>query len=297
MSPITASKTHAARRLPFKRKWPASRRRHTAPRASSEDSSDRAGVGVPGTVRTDNPALQKQLLDQRATQFRRSVLVEGKNEENELALILGYDSVSLMKTKLGAEMIDKSIKRLLEQAEEIEREKDARNELFKNGKLYYERGMYKEAVAALEQALVREGALSPLGGEIQMWLALGYSAVGNEAKCLEVYKYLENNHPVPAIRKQAASLRYIMEAPKIALRPEEKVSIPVMDDVDKNLGRSGKDRPTRPRTNRQPRKKRELTLEEQFWEEYRPPNALKNKYVWAATGAVIVLAWWSLENP
>jgi len=31
-----------------------------------------------------------------------------------------------------------------------------------------------------------------------------------------------------------------MEAPKIALRPDEKVSIPVMEDVDRNLGRSGK---------------------------------------------------------
>ncbi len=256
----------------------------------------RAGVGVPDTT-TDNPALQKQLVDQRATQFRRSVLVEGKNEESELARILGYDSVSLMKSKLGDDIVQKSITRLIERAEEIEREKDARNELFKRGKYLYERGMYKESTQALEQALVCEGALSPLGGEIQMWLALGYAAVGNEAKCIEVYKYLENNHPAPATRKQAASLRYIMEAPKIALRPEEKVSIPVMDDVDKNLGRSGKDRPTRPRTNRQPRRKRELSLEEKFWEEYRPPNALKNKYVWAATGAVIVLAWWTLEHP
>jgi len=70
-----------------------------------------------------------------------------------------------------------------------------------------------------------------------------------------------------------------------------------MDDIDKNLGRSGKDRPMRPRTNRQPRKKRELSLEEQFWDEYRPPNALKNKYVWAAAGAVVVLAWWSIQHP
>lgn len=202
-----------------------------------------------------------------------------------------------MKSKLGEEYVSKSIARLLERAEEIEQEKDARNELFKNGKLYYERGMYRESTQALEQALVREGALSPLGGEIQMWLALGYAALGNEAKCIEIYKFLEDNHPAPAIRKQAASLRYIMEAPKISLRPEEKVSIPVMEDVDKNLGRSGKDRPTRPRTNRQPRKKRELSLEEQFWEEYRPPNALKNKYVWAAALAVTILGWWCLANP
>ena len=290
MIPVTAAKTHA-RRLPVQ-----SGRRPT--RASAGESVERAGVGVPDTTTAaDNPALQKQLLDQRATQFRRAVLVEGKNEENELARVLGYDSVSLMKKKLGDELVQKSITRLIERAEEIEAEKDARNELFVRGKYLYERGRYKESLQALEQALVREGALSPLGGEIQMWLALGYAAVGNEKKCIEVYKYLETNHPAPATRKQAASLRYIMEAPKIALRPEEKVSIPVMDDIDKNLGRSGKDRPMRPRTNRQPRKKRELSLEEQFWDEYRPPNALKNKYVWAAAGAVVVLAWWSIQHP
>ena len=265
--------------------------------AKSFDQSKKAGVGVPQTERTDNPALQKQLLDQQAKQFRRAVVVDGKNEEQELALVLGFDSVSLMKSKLGEEYIEKSISRLLERAEEIEREKDARNELFKNGKVFYERGMYKESTQAFEEALVREGALSPLGGEIQMWLALGYSALGNEKKCIDVYRFLEDNHPVPSIRKQAASLRYIMEAPKIALRPEEKVSIPVMDDVDKNLGRSGKDRPMRPRTMRQPKRQREQSLEEKFWEDYRPPNALKNKYVWAAAVVVALLGWWSLEHP
>ena len=296
--------------------------------------ANKAGVGVPLTEQqTDNPALQKQLLDQQAKQFRRAVVVDGKDEEQELAIVLGFGSVSMMKNKLGDEYVEKSIRRLLERAEEMEREKNERNELFKNGKLYYERGacvdsihpgtfslplsrsrahrphalvvllvlcspgMYRESTQALEQALVREGALSPLGGEIQMWLALGYNAVGNEAKCIEVYRFLEDNHPVPSIRKQAASLRYIMEAPKIALRPEEKVSIPVMEDVDRNLGRSGKDRPTRPRTQRQPRKKRELSLEEKFWDEYRPPNALQNKYVWAAAVAVALLGWWSLQHP
>ncbi len=247
------------------------------------------------SVQTDNPVLQNQLLDQRAVQFRRSVVVGGKNEESELALLLGYDSVSFMKSKLGEKTVQKSITRLMERAEEIEREKDARNELFKAGKTYYERGMYKESTQALERALVREGALSALGGEIQMWLALGYAALGQDGKCIDVYKFLESAHPVPAIRKQAASLRYIMEAPKIPLRPEEKVSIPVMDDIDKNLGRSGKDRPMRPRTSRQPRKARELTLEEKFWEEYRPPNALENKYVWAAAVCVLLLSWWSVS--
>jgi len=109
--------------------------------------ANKAGVGVPLTEQqTDNPALQKQLLDQQAKQFRRAVVVDGKDEEQELALVLGFGSVSMMKDKLGDEYVEKSIRRLLERAEEMEREKDARNELFKNGKLYYERGACVDSI-------------------------------------------------------------------------------------------------------------------------------------------------------
>ena len=109
--------------------------------------ANKAGVGVPLTEQqTDNPALQKQLLDQQAKQFRRAVVVDGKDEEQELAGLLGFGSVSMMKNKLGDEYVEKSIRRLLERAEEMEREKNERNELFKNGKLYYERGACVDSI-------------------------------------------------------------------------------------------------------------------------------------------------------
>ena len=109
--------------------------------------ANKAGVGVPLTEQqTDNPALQKQLLDQQAKQFRRAVVVDGKDEEQELAIVLGFGSVSMMKNKLGDEYVEKSIRRLLERAEEMEREKNERNELFKNGKLYYERGACVDSI-------------------------------------------------------------------------------------------------------------------------------------------------------
>jgi len=43
-------------------------------------------------------------------------------------------------------------------------------------------------------------------------------ACGREEDCLATYRTLEKTHPLPAIRRQAADLRYIMEAPKLQAR-------------------------------------------------------------------------------
>ena len=44
---------------------------------------------------------------------------------------------------------------------------------------------------------------------------------------------MEQTHPNKAVKKQAAELRYIMEAPKLQLRPEEKISLPLLDNLDR----------------------------------------------------------------
>ena len=89
-------------------------------------------------------------------------------------------------------------------------------------------------MALLEGALNEEGPFTPLGGEIQLWLALAYQAVGRETDCIDMYKAVEKTHPLTSVRRQAAGLRYIMEAPKLELAPDEKVSIPLLTDLDPN---------------------------------------------------------------
>lgn len=59
-------------------------------------------------------------------------------------------------------------------------------------------------------------------------------ACGREDDCLSVYRAVEKSHPLPAIRRQAADLRYIMEAPRLQINPEERVQIPVLTDLDVN---------------------------------------------------------------
>lgn len=58
-------------------------------------------------------------------------------------------------------------------------------------------------------------------------------ACGREAECIQVYKTVEQTHPNKAVKKQAAELRYIMEAPKLQLKPEEKISLPLLENLDR----------------------------------------------------------------
>lgn len=54
-----------------------------------------------------------------------------------------------------------------------------------------------------------------------------------EQGCIDLLRHLEETHPVSAIAKQAANLRFIMEAPKLEVGEDEKVSVPVLD-LDSN---------------------------------------------------------------
>ena len=44
-----------------------------------------------------------------------------------------------------------------------------------------------------------------------------------------MYKVLEQQHPSAKIKRQAEQLRFIMEAPRLKLRPDERVSVPVLE--------------------------------------------------------------------
>ena len=54
-------------------------------------------------------------------------------------------------------------------------------------------------------------------------------ACGREQECIDLYKVLEQQHPSAKIKRQAEQLRFIMEAPRLKLRPDERVSVPVLE--------------------------------------------------------------------
>lgn len=64
--------------------------------------------------------------------------------------------------------------------------------------------------------------------QIQIWLAMAYEANNRHRDCIALYQQLEKHHPSVSIRKQAAELRYILQAPKLKISKDEMVTIPLI---------------------------------------------------------------------
>ncbi|KAM1082662.1 hypothetical protein ACFX19_021573 [Malus domestica] len=100
--------------------------------------------------------------------------------------------------------------------------------MFDLGQKAYGRGMYGRAIEFLEGALTIIPRPTLFGGEIQIWLAMAYEANNRHTDCIELYHQLEKKHPSASIRRQAAELRYILQAPKLKITQEEMVTIPLI---------------------------------------------------------------------
>nr|XP_009791266.1 PREDICTED: uncharacterized protein LOC104238565 isoform X2 [Nicotiana sylvestris] len=111
--------------------------------------------------------------------------------------------------------------------EQSERRKTAQL-MFDLGQKAYGKGMYGRAIEFLEGALTIIPRPTLFGGEIQIWLAMAYEANNRHADCIDLYKQLERKHPSISIRRQAAELRYILQAPKLKISQEEMVTIPLI---------------------------------------------------------------------
>jgi hypothetical protein len=82
----------------------------------------------------------------------------------------------------------------------------------------FERGNYKAAIAQLEQAKLQTRAATVNGGNIQIWLANAYVAVGRNSEAIAICKGL-SLHPDRDVRKSAAYMLEIFSAPD--LRPSQ----------------------------------------------------------------------------
>lgn len=236
----------------------------------------------------DTATTNSGLVDIAASNYSKS-LAAGLDENDAAAQQLGAAKASDL-TDIQEKYKDKVKAKLGERAEQLKKEKEELNLKFKQGKLAYARGQYPASVVLLEIALDEEGPFSQLGGEVQLWLALAYQACGREEDCIQLYKTVETTHPSGKIKKQAMELRYIMEAPKLELSPDEKVQIPVLTNLDPNRG--GK-QASRPRPPPQSKRKTPKNWDEEWLENYKPPLYFENRYVWAGAAATAALLAWA----
>ncbi|XVF43923.1 hypothetical protein PTKIN_Ptkin02bG0080200 [Pterospermum kingtungense] len=122
--------------------------------------------------------------------------------------------------------------RVRKELEKVAKEQAERREtaqlMFELGQKAYGKGMYGRAIEFLEAALTIIPRPTLFGGEIQIWLAMAYEANNRHADCIALYQQLEKKHPSVSIRRQAAELRYILQAPKLKISQEEMVTIPLI---------------------------------------------------------------------
>ncbi|XP_052204966.1 uncharacterized protein LOC127809863 [Diospyros lotus] len=169
--------------------------------------------------------------------------------------------------------------------EQAERRKMAQL-MFELGQKAYGKGMYGRAIEFLEGALTIIPRSTLFGGEIQIWLAMAYEANNRHADCIALYQQLEKKHPSVSIRRQAAELRYILQAPKLKISQEEMVTIPLIGSSYDSYAATWSDkykdkdeRRFRSTTSQLP-SRRDYLADLFVW---RPPTGLeKNRAFWVA---------------
>ncbi len=165
---------------------------------------------------------------------------------------------------------------------------------YQAGKQAFERGRYRESVDYLKAAMEIVLPNSKLGGEIQMWLATAYEAAGERNDAIALCRAL-SRHPHWETRKQSRRLLYILEAPRLATRPDWLVKIPDLGQLDGSesekiraaLARAPKPKPKEP-------EKPGFVLEP---EDLSQVNTRDNLFVWVALGTAVLvlggLVWFS----
>lgn len=103
--------------------------------------------------------------------------------------------------------------------------------LYTVGQLAFERGNYREAVNAFEEASRLVGRATPLGGSIQLWLMNAYSAADRIQEAIALGEVLAK-HPDREIRKQSKRIGEILKAPRLKRRADWTTPIPDLSDLE-----------------------------------------------------------------
>ncbi|KAL6601452.1 hypothetical protein ACP70R_044672 [Stipagrostis hirtigluma subsp. patula] len=172
---------------------------------ASEDEERRAREAE--MARRVKEAEEMEELERTAEQLQSQAAAEGPEESEE-------------------EKRERVRRELQKVAKEQAERRETAKQMFDLGQRAYGKGMYGRSIEFLEAALTIIRPSSLLGGEIQIWLAMAYEANRRHKDCIALYKELESSHPMINIRRQAAELRYISEAPKLKISNDEVVSIP-----------------------------------------------------------------------
>ncbi|KAL9379618.1 hypothetical protein Peur_028100 [Populus x canadensis] len=214
---------------------------------------------------------ERRELVKKAEELQNRILDDNSQEEKE-------ESEEEKKERVRKELEKVAM-------EQAERRKTAEL-MFELGQKAYGKGMYGRAIEFLEASLTIIPRSTLFGGEIQIWLAMAYEANNRHADCIALYKQLEMKHPSISIRRQAANLRYILQAPKLKISQEEMVTIPLIGSTYDSYAASWSDKYKEKDQERSWTTSNQLPSSRDFMGDFlvwRPPTGLeKNRAFWFA---------------
>jgi tetratricopeptide (TPR) repeat protein len=160
------------------------------------------------------------------------------------------------------------------------------SQLYQEGVSNFENGNYQQSIALLERARALAVVETILGGEILIWLANAYDAVGKTEESITICRSLKK-HPVNSVRKSARYMLGILTAPQLSKLEGVVSEVPILQSPDtyepKPVARSKSSGDTE----RKPF--REVSLE-------KPNTNSSNNFLWVAiASSLLLLAIWAAK--
>lgn len=160
-------------------------------------------------------------------------------------------------------------------------------QLYQEGISNFESGNYQQAIALLERARVLAVLETVLGGEILVWLANSYDAVGRTEEAIALCRSLKK-HPVNNVRKSARYMLGILTAPPLGKLEGVVSEVPILESPDTYESKPVARKTTPDNSNHKPF--REVSLD-------KPNTNSRNNFLWFAIAiSLLLLALWSIQS-
>jgi hypothetical protein len=150
----------------------------------------------------------------------------------------------------------------------------------------FENGNYQQSIALLERARALAVVETTLGGEILIWLANAYDAVGKTEEAVAICRSLKK-HPVNSVRKSARYMLGILTAPQLSKLEGVVSEVPILQSPDTYQSKPVARSKSSGDTERKPF--REVSLE-------KPNTNSSNNFLWVAiASSLLLLAIWAAK--
>lgn len=160
------------------------------------------------------------------------------------------------------------------------------SELYQEGVSNFESGNYRSAIAILERARALAVLETTLGGEILIWLANAYDAVGKTEEAIAICRNLKK-HPINTVRKSARYMLGILTAPQLSKLEGVVSEVPILESPDRYQSKPVAR--TKSSSDKEKKPFREVSLE-------KPNTESSNNFLWVAIAIFLpLLAIWAAK--